>query len=214
MKETGIIMSGSYPQDVLEDRKTMTRRIRGLRKFNEHPDDWVVHHIVGADWEFKNIRTLEDYHILCPYGQVGDRLWVKEAYKLFSFAGVGKKEEIVLDYKAGGLSHVIPTYGLKPSPKIKQLFGWRSGRFMPRWASRITLEIEEIRAERLQRITGKDITKEGVLPEEYHFASGVCLREVYHPFVKLWDSLNAKRGYPWESNPWVWVIGFKKTVQS
>jgi len=76
---------------------------------------------------------------------------------------------------------------------------------MPRWASRITLEITELRVERLQEITEEDAKAEGV---------GCCPNQAYtdyrHHFMVLWDSLNAKRGYNWASNPFVWVITFRR----
>jgi hypothetical protein len=79
---------------------------------------------------------------------------------------------------------------------------------MPRWASRITLEITDIRVERLQDITEEDAEAEGSKLDG-GTAPEICYTYRYG-FSKLWDSLNAKRGFSWESNPWVWVIGFKE----
>ena len=83
---------------------------------------------------------------------------------------------------------------------------WRPSIFMPRWASRILLEITEVRAERLQEITEEDAVAEGV-KSYYTLPSGETTAR-YH-FSVLWDSLNAKCGYGWDKNPWVWVISFK-----
>ena len=82
---------------------------------------------------------------------------------------------------------------------------WRTPLFMPRWASRITLEITGLRVERLQDITEEDAVTEGLPPREQTGFDTARYR--YHI---LWDSLNAKRGYAWDSNPWVWVIEFKR----
>ena len=113
----------------------------------------------------------------CPHGQVGDRLWVKETW--------WQDSDNDIYYKADWQTN--PRNGK-----------WKPSRFMPRWASRITLEITEVRVERVQEISAADCFKEGV--------------EMYKPiqqFQSLWDSLNAKRGFGWEVNPWVWVIRFK-----
>jgi hypothetical protein len=78
---------------------------------------------------------------------------------------------------------------------------------MPRWASRITLEVTEVRVERVQEISDSDIEREGM-----HIENLEC---VYHGrrvlFKQLWNSLNAKRGFGWDANPWVWVITFKRS---
>lgn len=83
---------------------------------------------------------------------------------------------------------------------------------MPRWASRITLEIVNVRVERVQEISEEDAIAEGCKPyidpfEETQITSAV------NSYVQLWDHLNAKRGYPWESNPWVWVVEFRRLEQ-
>jgi len=165
------------------------------------PDD-----VFKANWQM----LIEGGHIT-PYGQIGDRLWVREAW-CEDFTGE------TLYYKADG--------GESPGPKGF----WRPSIFMPRWASRITLEITGIRAERLQEISHEDAKAEGIIPMT------CCLPGAAHyftPFKKLWDSLNAKRGYVgvkvqllryapgllfplnlyglrWATNPWVWVIEFKE----
>jgi hypothetical protein len=79
--------------------------------------------------------------------------------------------------------------------------------FMPRWASRITLEIVSVRAERVKDITTEDIIAEGLVSDLRW--NDACV-ELVEKWVALWNSINAKRGYPWESNPWVWVIKFKR----
>ena len=97
--------------------------------------------------------------------------------------------------------------------------GWTSPMFMPRWASRILLEITDIRVERLNDISEADCEKEGF---RFYPLSRICFKpcSTKHPsghgsnnyksiFGEYWDTLNAKKGYPWSSNPWVWVVEFK-----
>ena len=197
MKERPIIFSTEMVRAILEGRKTQTRRvITSKRKlFNNAPNEWVISHIeMGNEWEFKDIKTLADYHILCPYGQVGDRLWVKE-----TFQTLGSKKNTV--YRATGGAEL--TWNINGTTHRETLKKWRSPLFMPRWASRITLEITGLRVERLQDISSPDIHAEG-LPIIANSATPLLW------YREIWDKLNAKRGYAWKSNPWVWVIEFKR----
>lgn len=162
MNEHPIIFSGPMVKAIIEGRKTQTRRVCGEPK-------WIggLKHGSLSIWP-------------CPYGQPGDRLWVKESY-----------------LPGGNISYRADSPG---DGTVKM--SWKSGRFMPRWASRITLEITEVRVQRLQEITNRDAVAEGV---EYDLSKpdGAPLSR----FNKLWDSINGKK-HPWKSNPWVWVISF------
>ena len=121
-----------------------------------------------------------------PYGKTGDRLWVREAISRFAMGNV-------VAYKAD----------YDGANDIK----WRPSIHMPRWASRITLEVVSVRVERLQDITRSDIRDEGILvPAE--FASDDKFRGyLLDQWIKLWESINGPGS--WEANPWVWVVGFK-----
>jgi hypothetical protein len=159
--------------------------------------------------------------LLCPYGQPGDRMWVREAWCHLSDVRTADPGSDALqrrafyraDYPGGTLMHDDD-----PAEKIK----WRSSRFMPRWASRLTLEIMSVRVERVQDISYEDALAEGVydyaaiLSDEPH-PSGEspqqAARRLQWPqrlYRKLWESLNAARGHDWNSNPFVWVIEFKR----
>lgn len=111
-----------------------------------------------------------------------DRLWVRESWRPKLFPN-DKDIEYRADYDSPG----------KP---------WKPSIYMPRWASRITLEITHVWIERLQEISAYDILREGL---ECH-----PVPQNFRKFEILWNSLYAKKGYGWETNPWVWVISFKK----
>lgn len=140
---------------------------------------------------------------LFPYGACGDRLWVREAYWIHApIHGT-----CYVRYRATEKS--CPT---KCRPSI----------YMPRWASRITLEITDVRVQQLQEISETDARAEGFEAEMVHgdtcdsqsFCDGHTCGAVdcsaRNNFEITWDSLNSKRGYSWESNPWVWAITFKR----
>ena len=134
--------------------------------------------------------------IVSPYGQVGDRLWVREAFTLT----VPNEKPI---YRA--------TW--KSSHEIK----WSPSTHMPQWASRITLEITDIRIERLQEITEEDAIAEGVLPCPHPLSkTDECLDcyldagEYVCSFLNLWNRLYAKKGLGVDVNPWVWVLTFRR----
>ena len=176
MKERPIIFSGESVRAILEDRKSMTRRI------------------------VKDSKK-------CPYGKVGDKLWVKETWADFicissteKSKGKGEKNPF---YKAD--------YGKNDFEyNIKKC--WKSPYFMPRWASRILLEITGIRVERLQEISENDAKAEGVISNEERFKikSQSIVNKYRWQYRELWDSLNKKRGYGWDTNPYVWVLTFKQ----
>jgi hypothetical protein len=190
MTEHPIIFNTQMVKAILEGRKTMTRRLNGLEKFNVEPDIWRIGKagVMDKVWWEAAADSSYSYRLDCPYGQVGDRLWVRETFAIGEYFG----KLFYKEQDAGG-------YGGNWMPSIH----------MPRWASRITLEITELRVERLQEI-GK-LTHDECAKEGWPFGFDIAeLNE--HPvatFKRYWDFLNAKRGYGWDTNCWVWVIGFK-----
>ena len=194
MKEHPILFSTESVKAILDGRKTQTRRV-----IKPQPIAECVSLYLSGDGYLSAIHP-QDFHgwfyatdkkgrkIICPYGQVGDRLWVRETFHT-------TETRRFLFYKADA-DMVLPSGSLK----------WRPSIFMPRWASRITLEIIGVRVERLQEITIPDIEAEGLYVRHIrpdHYGDRIC-------FAQLWDSLNAKRGYGWSNNPWVWCISFRK----
>jgi len=188
-RERPILFSSEMVKAILDGRKTMTRR--AVRPQPQSPGVLTrgdgLWRVLGKG-EMTRPFTWEAE---CPFGQPGDQLWVRETH--FRFIEISAK---------GGANKV-----LYRADHPEWFCKWRPSIHMPRWASRITLEITAVRIERVQDITEEDAKKEGVL-EVYRYGNfDGHLRDCFHA---LWDSLNAKRGYGWENNPFVWTITFKR----
>jgi len=209
MKETGIIMNGDHPKKILGGTKTMTRRTWGLEKINDMPYLWgepQYDEEVGM-WLFWQQYTGDCIHIKCPYGHIGDLLLVRETWMPLTHI-IGKDKALIL-YKADGQDKWVQCseeewdkayYQSKVSPDV-----WRTSIHMPRWASRITLEITGLRPERLHDISEEDARAEGI-----EIQVGDYYRTCKGKFHQLWDFINGKK-YPWAGNWWVWVIEFIQT---
>ena len=192
MKEHSIMMSAEMVKAILDGRKTMTRRTGGLNKINENPNHWfgIPENIEeGALWRFNNYNG-SSLIVKCPY-QIGDRLWVKETWAEPFNRTTDKDSE-------------TPLYKADIYPSFLKCYKWKPSIFMPRWASRITLLITEVKTERVQEISHSPFDQD-CHAEGFNNPSDLCLND----FMQCWNSLNAKRGYGWEKNPWVWVIGFR-----
>ena len=186
VKECPIIFSGEMVRAILDGRKTQTRRI--IKPQPEHVWGFGVRHD-DPEYFSAHVRYSgghqPDPWIHCPYGKPGDSLWVRETWSELIHG-----EKAI--YRSG--------YG-----KYAPLITWKPSIFMPRWASRISLEITGVRVERLVDITDSDCYAEGITSLQNDI-----LGEPYYSFKELWDRINAKRGYLFASNPWVWVIEFKR----
>ncbi len=200
-----ILFSTPMVQAILDGRKTMTRRIckpltlnYPVRAYpNETPEQWL------ARWNHKP-----------PY-QPGDILWVRETWRdrwgmAYANYGTGNAYPIddvrEIEYKAGGNGFFMHGCNLCPDePTVKwgEWSKWRPSIFMPREAARIFLRVTEVRVERLQDISYDDCLQEGM----HDYGTDV---DTLGAFQDLWQKLNAKRGYGWDKNPWVWVIGFER----
>jgi hypothetical protein len=221
MRELPILFSGPMVRAILEGRKTQTRRVVKNQPpldcgFVEtafyhptvldcHGDEAPGEEIFGAYSEDGS------WGMKCPYGAPGDHLWVRE-----TFQGPMWEEgtwDPDTDYHSPKYCEYRADGG--PTPEYVDFEdnlhqGWKPSIFMPRWASRITLEITGVRVERLDDIGEADARVEGVTIEDRHM-NGYCAGQTRPPsiraFRELWDSINGDGA--WEANPFVWVVEFK-----
>ncbi|AWL29364.1 hypothetical protein DJ533_12680 [Acinetobacter defluvii] len=218
MKERPILFSAPMVTAILESRKTQTRRV-----INPQPEGKTLQSNLDGKWLSKKFNGLllpkiEDLPIHCPYGKIGDHLWVRETWSTVNLYG-----EIALAYKADcEVTRVVENESFQDEdglinyddPRLEKYSfaawaddllegkegNWKPSIHMPRWASRILLEITNIRVERLQDISESDCLKEGV--------GSPILRDCKKPkFMQLWEAINGADS--WAANPWVWVVEFK-----
>lgn len=205
MTERPILFSAPMVRALLSGTKTQTRRVVKLKSHHtiEQRDD-------GRDWPWMYDGERDaDSWLACPYGQPGDRLWVRETFWI-DRDGVFYKadQESGSPWLAAG-AYKAMRVGANGTPYVSN-WGWRPSIHMPRAASRIALEVTGVRVERLQDISETDAQAEGA---EYGFdcESGFCLHPLgnyRHGYAYLWESINGPGS--WESNPWVWAVEFKR----
>ncbi|HIC8361459.1 TPA: hypothetical protein ACW7O2_002978 [Klebsiella aerogenes] len=224
MKERGIIFNGEMVRAILDGRKTQTRRIMKLqpKPSKSRPGDfWFsskkLESMVHVSDLAPGNSPIADYHLFiqehcCPFGAVGDRIWVREAFRVHSRA----TDVATLVYKASERNswteqtHRVPVAVCnKPATPEK----WTPSLHMPRWASRILLEITDVRVERLNAISQEDAQDEGMELTGWRTTysdpdSGGEVWTPYDNFARLWDSIYGEGS--WKVNPWVWVIEFKR----
>ena len=205
-----ILFNDEMVRAILDGRKTKTRRL---------------------------VKPQPELRANCPFGQVGDRLWVKETFCLeipvlsgqlppfndgrpirWEYEGLETNPEradtwFCPHYRATDPTPELSYEDTDGEPTVK----WKPSIHMPRWASRITLEITDIRIERVQEITKEDAKAEGII-------DGGCLNcgrnepcgclnplpDARDAFANVWEKIYAKKGLGWYANPWVWVIGFRR----
>lgn len=201
MKERPILFSGPMVRAILEGRKTQTRRVVKARNIcaeclqsDNAPNNYTD--LVDADGRanvagaifgttpylktgFCKHNDVCGERIRCPYGKPGDRLWVRETWQPY-----------------GDL------YAYRATPPFEDNGNWKPSIHMPRAVSRLTLEITNVRVERLQDISVEDAIAEGVV-------AGNSPTPSDEKFAEIWDKINGKK-HPWASNPWVWVVEFRK----
>ncbi|MEJ4043441.1 hypothetical protein [Erwinia sp. SLM-02] len=206
MRERGIIFNSEMVKAILDGRKTQTRRIVKLPIIDRDAMCELSGNEIAGEINGGNFRNSQ-------IGQPGDRLWVRETYRVHSRA----TDVATLVYKASERqswtqqTHRVP---ISECNKPVSAEKWTPSIHMPRWASRITLEITGVRVERLQQVTDVEAMREGIqnLTTLSHADFGIPgLVNAQHPvraFQLLWESIYGADN--WQANPWVWVIEFKR----
>lgn len=207
VKERPIIFGGHSIRAILSEAKTQTRRVIKPQPVQDG-EFWIWKHPkLDAGYCHTNRDAMESLMLeVCPYGKAGDHLWMRE--KWFC-AGEHECDGYPVRYEADAeLVRAVSTT-------------WRTPIFMPRWASRGTLEIKSIWVERVQEISEEDAIAEGLTawsdpPRVTKTHYGELISDVWETdprkaYWRLFDSINAKRGYPVESNPWVYALDFSLT---
>ncbi|HBR7584781.1 TPA: hypothetical protein N3O51_002078 [Klebsiella pneumoniae] len=221
MKERGMIFNGEMVRAILDGRKTQTRR---PIKWKQTRFTEIGEREDGSKWPWsEDAEHACDFWHPCPFGAVGDRIWVRETW-----ATLGNEDGCCIDWEGNlckgdersaariyrasceqrpgdyGLWSIPDDAYWKPHTKEHKFEGaWRPSIHMPRWASRILLEITDVRVERLKSISDGDAIREGCSIAD--MKSGDCVADV---FARLWASIYGAES--WNANPWVWVIEFKR----
>lgn len=208
MKEKPIIFNAESVLAILDGRKTHTRRVMKIQpEFRDGVYYWPTEADIAA-YGTSAAELNQSIFRYAPY-KVGDRLWVREAFYCDDLDYPnGMLEEMLrcLYYRADGdCCSQIPECQCAYFGGVR----WKSPLFMPRWASRLTLEVTAVRVERLQDISEEDVNAEGVTdPQSLSDPPSDTGRPIEW-FSAAWDKLNGKRA-PWQSNSWVWVVEFQR----
>ncbi|HAF4754054.1 TPA: morphogenetic protein [Salmonella enterica] len=206
MKERGMIFNGEMVRAILDGRKTQTRRIVSERHLNLIDLGSQIGECYPLECGIDHANSQSYYREHCPFGKPGDRIWVRETYQgpLFDY-------EHMESYLEDSSKFEKPDFCVyradgKPAPEFYDAddnlhCGWRPSIHMPRWASRLLLEIASVRVERLRSMSQDDARAEGVIAASGPMEAGLAFRE-------LWESIYGEES--WKANPWVWVIEFKR----
>jgi len=243
--ERPILMDQVSVQGFLDNRKTQTRRV--IKPQPEAVPYKNSRGFIGWDWPYGKgtIQAVNDHDLanhlpeFCPYGRVGDRLWVREAYRHYANKYHQGNYWALVEYRTGETMAVPFGEKLPPTRSWWNTgkMPWTASILMPRWASRILLELTGVRIERVRQISFEDCSAEGVISTpfwggdvDWDAIKADPSRPLWTPppgdegddeinqgwmdyargvFITRWNSINAKRGFGWAVNPWVWVLAFK-----
>jgi len=212
VKEHPILFTGEMVRAILDGHKTQTRRvIKGK---------WLplVEEVmrINGKWVWDAL----DYELTTPYGRPGDRLWVKEGFRVTSIRDWCRMDGVYLrDGQSFSCELTPKEYNKCCLWKKKTLFSNKSKRFMFKSLARTTLEVKNIRVQRVQEISEEDAKAEGIERDSSVFLDAgwrlydnpsFMTTNPIKSFHGLWDSINSKRGFGWDVNPWVWVIDFER----
>ncbi|HCM6826874.1 MULTISPECIES: ASCH domain-containing protein [Klebsiella pneumoniae complex] len=212
MTDRGMIFNAEMVRAILDGRKTQTRR---PIKWKQTRFTEIGEREDGSKWPWsEDAERACDFWHPCPFGAVGDRIWVRETFCPVDDTQYGGEKWV--DYRATPRYEASHPAGWDSAPNDAEALKWRPSIHMPRWASRILLEITDVRVERLNAISEEDATAEGVPP------AGSLLPDYPGTFLtpkgdfatakvafqRLWESIYGEES--WKANGWVWVISFKR----
>lgn len=219
MKERPILFSDQRVRALLIGQQTQTRRIMKSQAFAPGQDnhegcygfDVISNHLRGH-----HVMEMSDLSYQCPFGQPGDKLWVRETWR-----GPEVPEEQLAEYAKSPLEFRNAHYChyradssamVNAQDENANHAGWQTGIHMPRWASRIDLLITSVRVEKIQDISDDDVMAEGVQTDSHFLNNFFTMNsESIAPkaaYKKAWEKQYGSTS--WEVNPWVWVIGFER----
>ncbi|HBX9157992.1 morphogenetic protein [Klebsiella pneumoniae] len=214
MTERGMIFNADMVRAILDGRKTQTRRIvKGTDGAVKFCKEWDINgeeiFVVLGEKDHTGMNPVLGA-ISCPFGAVGDRIWVRETFAALepgSYEQVKPQEGHCQDLRYAATDRLA-----KSDADIRG-YKWVPSIHMPRWASRILLEITDVRVERLNSISQEDAQAEGLeltgwRPTYSDPDSGGEVMTPYDNFAELWSSIYGDGS--WQANPWVWVISFER----
>lgn len=227
MTDRPILMSGPLVRPSMEDLKTRTMRTMKDKlprwKWPDYPRAvavWDRSHgpevaARNGSWPTWQDEAGDARPAPCPYGLPGDRLWVRETWQIKSpwwAEEAARKRASGEVLTAEEQAHTVQWRADYADPKTQGR--WTPSIFMPRWASRLTLEITSIGVQRPQELTAAEIVAEGVpfsgLPGDEYIGSPEQKRLLHDGWRKLWIGINGAAS--WDANPWCWVVGFRRCV--
>lgn len=207
VRERPILFSGPMVRAILDGSKMQTRRVVRGRAL-----EWLAPDMFTPEY------VADPGNRLSPYGYAGDRLWVRETW-----CPVDDREydgERWVDYRATPRYEASHPAGWDAAPEDAEALKWRPSIHMPRWASRLTLRVTDVRIERIQDITELDAEAEGLTKRGKCWNVGADWTgdgldtTASGAFRMRWDELNFKRGYGWDANPRVWVVSFEREANA
>jgi len=208
-----ILFKGAMVRAILEDHKNQTRRVI---KPQPKPDTDVKS---GYDWYQQDKRGLWNQYTTenfiekrCRFAP-GTKRWVRETWRTYERGPDGENGIL---YRADNEFCPIQNAETAASEWVqahRKEDKWRPSIFMPRWASRITLEVTDVRVQRIRDIQPDDILAEGISMLEACYEDCLGVTGLYRAFAELWDSINHSRGYGWGVNPYCWAVTFKRVEQ-
>lgn len=209
MKERPILFSAPMVRAILDGRKTQTRRI--VKPQPERDEQYGGFH--WPSHAARSMLTIKDMSAACPYGTRGERLWVRETHAPFSVGeGLDTPVPECVAYRATCEDDGFDYVNGRGEVTHLTVTKWTPSIFMPRWASRIDLEVTGVRVERLHDISEDDAKAEGISKTHYGEWSfdgkRVTGRPWAHSYFILWNEINGRES--WDANPFVWVVEFRR----